>query len=180
MNRNITAYTNNLDEDEKVSDSEDNKTADKENKKSAADKELDNSEGKARKSTKVEGVVGRSSTEEEKKDTKESQGTENSSSEEKAKKEISYAISEETKTYIDDFGIQTIEKKYVIPYDADIRDIAPALITTNAVQYGIDSIVSPQSYEERKFLRKSLQIQKKLQRNSMKSLNTTKQMGRVY
>ena len=53
LNRNITAYTNNLDEDEKVSDSEDNKTADKENKKSAADKELDNSEGKARKSTKV-------------------------------------------------------------------------------------------------------------------------------
>ena len=34
LNRNITAYTNNLDEDEKVSDSEDNKTADKENKKS--------------------------------------------------------------------------------------------------------------------------------------------------
>ena len=85
LNRNITAYTNNLDEDEKVSDSEDNKTADKENKKSAADKELDNSEGKARKSTKVEGVVGRSSTEEEKKDTKESQGTENSSSEESGK-----------------------------------------------------------------------------------------------
>ena len=100
LNRNITAYTNNLDEDEKVSDSEDNKTADKENKKSAADKELDNSEGKARKSTKVEGAAGRSSTEEEKKDTKESQGTENSSSEEKAKKEISYAISEETKTYV--------------------------------------------------------------------------------
>ena len=58
LNRNITAYTNNLDEDEKVSDSEDNKTADKENKKSAADKELDNSEGKARKSTKVEGAAG--------------------------------------------------------------------------------------------------------------------------
>ena len=149
LNRNITAYTNNLDEDGKVPDSEDSKTADKENKKSAADKESDNSEGKARESTKVEGVAGSSSTEE-KKDTKERQGTENSSSEEKVKKEISYAISEETKTYIDDFGIQTIEKKYVIPYDADIKDIAPALITTNAVQYGIDSIVSPQSYEEKK------------------------------
>ena len=149
LNRNITAYTNNLDEDGKVPDSEDSKTADKENKKSAADKELDNSEGKARKSTKVEGAAGSSSTEE-KKDTKERQRTENSSSEEKVKKEISYAISEETKTYIDDFGIQTIEKKYVIPYDADIKDIAPALITTNAVQYGIDSIVSPQSYEEKK------------------------------
>ena len=66
LNRNITAYTNNLDEDGKVPDSEDSKTADKENKKSAADKELDNSEGKARESTKVEGAAGSSSTEERK------------------------------------------------------------------------------------------------------------------
>ena len=98
LNRNITAYTNNLDEDEKVSDSEDNKTADKENKKSVADKELDNSEGKARKSTKVEGAAGRSSTEEEKKDTKESQGTENSSSEESGKEK------EEEKIHGDEIG----------------------------------------------------------------------------
>ena len=61
-----------------------------------------------------------------------------------------YPISEETKTYIDIFGIQTIEKKYVVPYYADIRDIAPATITTNYVQYAVDSIVSPQNYEEKK------------------------------
>lgn len=61
-----------------------------------------------------------------------------------------YPISEETKTYIDMFGIQTIEKTYVIPYYADIRDIAPSTITTNYVQYAVDSIVKPQNYEEKK------------------------------
>lgn len=67
--------------------------------------------------------------------------------------ETVYPISEETKTYIDLFGIQTIEKKYVVPYYADIRDIAPATITTNNVQYGIDSIQNPQTYEEKKVVR---------------------------
>lgn len=67
-----------------------------------------------------------------------------------------YAISEETKTYIDMFGIQTIEKKYVIPYNADIRDIAPATITTNNVQYAIDSIVNPQNFEEKKLVKENI------------------------
>lgn len=61
-----------------------------------------------------------------------------------------YPISEETKTYIDIFGIQTIEKMYVLPYYADIREIAPSTITTNYVQYAVDSIVNPQNYEEKK------------------------------
>ncbi len=61
-----------------------------------------------------------------------------------------YPISEETKTYIDIFGIQTIEKTYIIPYYADIREIAPSTITTNYVQYAVDSIVNPQNYEEKK------------------------------
>lgn len=67
-----------------------------------------------------------------------------------------YAISEETETYIDDFGIQTIEKKYVIPYNADIKDIAPATITTNHVQYAIDSIVNPQNFEEKKLVKEQI------------------------
>ena len=67
-----------------------------------------------------------------------------------------YAISEETETYIDDFGIQTIEKKYVIPYNADIKDIAPATITTNNVQYAIDSIVNPQNFEEKKLVKEQI------------------------
>lgn len=67
-----------------------------------------------------------------------------------------YAISEETKTYIDDFGIQTIEKKYVIPYNANIKDIAPATITTNHVQYAIDSIVNPQNFEEKKLVKEQV------------------------
>lgn len=67
-----------------------------------------------------------------------------------------YAISEETKTYIDDFGIQTIEKKYVIPYHADIKEIAPSTITTNNVQYAIDSIVNPQNFEEKKLVKEQV------------------------
>lgn len=70
--------------------------------------------------------------------------------------EPAYAISEETKTYIDDFGIQTIEKKYVIPYNANIKDIAPATITTNYVQYAIDSIVNPQNFEEKKLVKEQV------------------------
>lgn len=67
-----------------------------------------------------------------------------------------YAISEETETYIDNLGIQTIEKKYVIPYGADIKDIAPATITINNVQYAIDSIVNPLNLEEKKFVKEQI------------------------
>lgn len=72
-------------------------------------------------------------------------------------KEI-FPISEKTKTYIDQFGIQTVEKEYVIPYNADIRDIAPSLLNMNSVQYGIDSIVSPQNYEEKKVVKTNIAL----------------------
>lgn len=72
-------------------------------------------------------------------------------------KEI-FPISEKTKTYIDQFGIQTVEKEYVIPYNADIREIAPALLNMNSVQYGIDSIVSPQNYEEKKVVKSNIAL----------------------
>ena len=69
-----------------------------------------------------------------------------------------FPISEKTKTYIDQFGIQTVEKEYVIPYNADIRDVAPSLLNMNSVQYGIDSIVSPQNYEEKKIVKTNIAL----------------------
>ena len=81
----------------------------------------------------------------------------NECSPEVSTKEV-FPISEKTKTYIDQFGIQTVEKEYVIPYNADIREIAPALLNMNSVQYGIDSIVSPQNYEEKKIVKSNIAL----------------------
>lgn len=65
-------------------------------------------------------------------------------------KKTSYAISEKTETYMDCFGTPAIKKEYVVPFRADIKEIAPATITTNNIQYGIESIVSPQNFAEKK------------------------------
>ena len=67
-----------------------------------------------------------------------------------AVKKPSYAISEKTETYIDRFGMPAIKKEYVVPFHADIQEIAPTTITTNNIQYGIESITSPQNFEEKK------------------------------
>ena len=67
-----------------------------------------------------------------------------------AVKKPSYAISEKTETYIDRFGMPAIKKEYVVPFHADIQEIAPATITTNNIQYGVESITSPQNFEEKK------------------------------
>ena len=69
-----------------------------------------------------------------------------------------YAISEKTSTYIDDFGVQTIQKEYVVPFNADIKDIAPALLNINMVQYGIESIVMPQNFEEKKVVKSQIAL----------------------
>lgn len=61
-----------------------------------------------------------------------------------------YPISEKTETYVDRFGLQTIKKEYIVPFHADIRDIAPETITAHQIQYAIESIVSPQNFAEKK------------------------------
>ena len=172
LNNNATAYTDSLGKNGVIFDSEDNKTADKESEK-------DNTGGKTKERKKDNEAVGRSPTTK-KKETNEnsSQAKENIFSNKEDKKETAYAISEETETYIDDFGIQTIEKKYVIPYDVDIREIAPALITTNAVQYGIDSIVSPQSYEEKKITKEIIAETEEAARKFDKELEYNEADGR--
>lgn len=65
-------------------------------------------------------------------------------------KKPSYAISEKTETYMDRLGTPTIKKEYVVPFHADIQEIAPETITTNNIQYGIESIVSPQNFTDKK------------------------------
>lgn len=172
LNNNATAYTDSLGKNGVISDSEDNKTADKESEK-------DNTGGKTKERKKDNEAVGCSPITKEKEiNENSSQAKENILSNKEGKKETAYAISEETETYIDDFGIQTIEKKYVIPYDADIRDIAPALITTNAVQYGIDSIVSPQSYEEKKITKEIIAETEEAARKFDKELEYNEADGR--
>ena len=44
----------------------------------------------------------------------------------------------------------------MIPYNADIKDIAPATITTKQVQYASDSIVNPQNFEEKKLVKEQI------------------------
>ena len=67
-----------------------------------------------------------------------------------ATKKPVYPISEKTETYVDRFGSQTIKKEYIVPFHADIREIAPETITTNHIQYAIESIVCPQNFAEKK------------------------------
>ena len=54
--------------------------------------------------------------------------------------------------------MQTIQKEYVVPFNADIKDIAPALLNINMVQYGIESIVMPQNFEEKKVVKSQIAL----------------------
>ncbi len=169
LNESVIEYTDKLNDNEKLSEAEYENTSNGERANEAAeDTTPDNSDGEEKKiGTDVATEAADQKAGEESDSTDEDLKTvegnaangidqnsaQNISISTQANGEPIYAISEDTETYIDMFGIQTIEKKYVIPYYADIRDIAPALITTNNVQYGIDSIVNPLSYEEKKVVK---------------------------
>lgn len=61
-----------------------------------------------------------------------------------------YPISVDTKTYIDMFGSQVIEKTYVLPFDVSISDAAPMTILENNIEFSRTNVLKPQNYADKK------------------------------
>lgn len=64
------------------------------------------------------------------------------------KKDVPLEVKE--RSYIDDYGVLTIEKTYKLSYDANINNVAPERITVNNVEYIVDNIAKPQGVGQKK------------------------------
>lgn len=72
------------------------------------------------------------------------------------KGEEQFATDVKSKTFINEFGIQVIEKVYTLPYDVSIYDVAPYNLVEQNIQYAVSEIIKPRQYADKELTKEQV------------------------